>query len=56
MKLQGASAPRPLTHDLLVNILAELDDETKQEILELARSESFLLAAEDYLRSTSRLH
>src|SRR5262249_46672621 len=25
MKLQGASAPRPLTHDLLVNILGELD-------------------------------
>src|ERR1700729_808932 len=24
MKLQGASAPRPLTHDLLVNVLAEL--------------------------------
>jgi bifunctional DNase/RNase len=25
MKLQGASAPRPLTHDLLVNILGELE-------------------------------
>ena len=25
MKLQGATAPRPLTHDLLVNILGELD-------------------------------
>jgi len=25
MKLQGAEAPRPLTHDLLVNILGELD-------------------------------
>ena len=25
MKLQGASTPRPLTHDLLVNILSELD-------------------------------
>ncbi len=25
MKLQGADAPRPLTHDLLVNILGELD-------------------------------
>ena len=24
MKLQGASTPRPLTHDLLVNVLAEL--------------------------------
>ncbi len=27
MKLQGADAPRPLTHDLLVNILGELDVE-----------------------------
>ena len=27
MKLQGATAPRPLTHDLLVNILSELDVE-----------------------------
>jgi hypothetical protein len=34
----------------------ELDDQTKREVLELARSESFLLAAEDYLRSTRRLH
>src|ERR1700710_1173279 len=25
MKLQGATAPRPLTHDLLVNMLGELD-------------------------------
>ncbi len=25
MKLQGAVAPRPLTHDLLVNMLGELD-------------------------------
>src|ERR1700758_2703917 len=25
MKLQGAEAPRPLTHDLLVNILGELE-------------------------------
>jgi hypothetical protein len=34
----------------------ELDDETKESLLELARSESFLLAAEDYLRATRRLH
>jgi uncharacterized protein len=27
MKLQGASAPRPLTHDLLVNMLGELEVE-----------------------------
>jgi hypothetical protein len=34
----------------------ELDDQTKHEVLELARNESFLLAAEDYLRVTGRLH
>jgi hypothetical protein len=34
----------------------DLDDQTKQEVLELARDESFLLAAEDYLRSTRHLH
>jgi hypothetical protein len=31
----------------------ELDDETKRDVLELA-DESFLLAAEDYLRQTRR--
>jgi len=35
---------------------AELDDETKESVLELARNESFLLAAEDYLRATRYLH
>jgi hypothetical protein len=33
-----------------------LDEQTKDEILELARGESFLLAAEDYLRATRRHH
>jgi hypothetical protein len=33
----------------------ELDEETKQEVLELA-DESFLLAAEDYLRQTRNFH
>jgi hypothetical protein len=33
----------------------ELDEETKQEVLELA-DESFLLAAEDYLRRTRNFH
>jgi hypothetical protein len=33
----------------------ELDDETKRDVLELA-DESFLLAAEDYLRQTRRFH
>jgi hypothetical protein len=35
---------------------AELDDETKATVLELARDETFLLAAEDYLRATRHLH
>jgi hypothetical protein len=34
----------------------DLDDETKETVLELARDETFLLAAEDYLRSTRRYH
>ena len=33
----------------------ELDEETKREVLELA-DESFLLAAEDYLRRTRNFH
>jgi hypothetical protein len=35
---------------------AELDDETKETVLELARDESFLLAAEDYLLATRHFH
>jgi hypothetical protein len=35
---------------------ADLDDETKQTVLELARDETFLLAAEDYLRATRHYH
>ena len=35
---------------------ADLDDETKANVLELARDEMFLYAAEEYLRSTRRLH
>jgi hypothetical protein len=35
---------------------SELDQETKESVLELARDESFLLAAEDYLRATLYYH
>ena len=35
---------------------AELDDETKATVLELARDQDFLLAAEDYLLATRYLH
>jgi len=34
----------------------ELDHETKNTVLELARDETFLLAAEDYLRICRRYH
>jgi hypothetical protein len=34
----------------------ELDQETKDTVLELARDETFLLAAEDYLRICRRYH
>ena len=34
----------------------DLDQETKDTVLELARDETFLLAAEDYLRATRHLH
>jgi hypothetical protein len=35
---------------------AELDAETKATMLELARDETFLLACEDYIRTTAYLH
>ena len=34
----------------------ELDQETKDTVLELARDETFLLAAEDYLRICRHYH
>jgi hypothetical protein len=34
----------------------ELDSETKETVLELARDEMFLLAAEEYLRSCRLYH
>ncbi len=41
MKLQGASAPRPLTHDLLVNILNELDVEVLRVTVTELRENTF---------------
>ena len=35
---------------------SDLDDETKGAVLELARDETFLLAAEDYLLATRHYH
>ena len=35
---------------------SEVDDETKEKLAELGRDEGLLLAVEDYLRRTDRLH
>jgi hypothetical protein len=35
---------------------AELDDDTKGHLAELAQNRSFLLAVEEYLRRTRRFH
>ena len=39
-----------------VSLDADLDEETKGTVLELAGDEEFLLMAEDYLRATRRVH
>jgi hypothetical protein len=41
MKLQGATAPRPLTHDLLVNILNELEVEVLRVTVTELRENTF---------------
>jgi hypothetical protein len=41
MKLQGTSAPRPLTHDLLVNMLGELDVEVVHVTVTELRENTF---------------
>ena len=41
MKLQGATAPRPLTHDLLVNILNELEVEVVRVTVTELRENTF---------------
>src|SRR5438067_6485934 len=41
MKLQGAAAPRPLTHDLLVNILNELEVEVVRVTVTELRENTF---------------
>jgi hypothetical protein len=52
-----------LTHSgKMPNFLAELasdsdlDDQTKGQLVELAADRSFLLAVEEYLRTTQRVH
>lgn len=41
MKLQGATAPRPLTHDLLVNMLGELEVEVARVTVTELRENTF---------------
>ena len=41
MKLQGATAPRPLTHDLLVNMLNELEVEVVRVTVTELRDNTF---------------
>jgi hypothetical protein len=41
-------------HELAID--ADLDDDTKGTLTELASDESFLLAVEDYLRRTTVVH
>src|SRR5919201_3630079 len=41
MKLQGVTAPRPLTHDLLVNMLGELDVEIVRVTVTELRENTF---------------
>jgi bifunctional DNase/RNase len=41
VKLQGADAPRPLTHDLIVNILGELDVEVVRVTVTELRENAF---------------
>ena len=41
MKLQGATVPRPLTHDLLVNMLGELDVEVVRVTVTELRENTF---------------
>jgi bifunctional DNase/RNase len=41
MKLQGATAPRPLTHDLLINILGELEAEVVKVTVTELRENTF---------------
>src|SRR3954452_10946309 len=41
MKLQGPTAPRPLTHDMLVNMLGELDVEVVRVTVTELRESTF---------------
>jgi hypothetical protein len=52
--LQRAGRIEPFLAQLAAD--ADVDDETKEKLAELGRDEGLLLAVEDYLQRTNRLH
>ena len=52
--LQRAGRIEPFLAQLAAD--RDVDDETKEKLAELGRDEGLLLAVEDYLQRTSRLH
>jgi len=52
--LQRAGRIEPFLAQLAAD--SDVDDETKEKLAELGRDEGLLLAVEDYLQRTNRLH
>jgi hypothetical protein len=52
--LQRAGRIEPFLAQLAAD--TDVDDETKRKLAELGRDEGLLLAVEDYLQRTNRLH
>jgi hypothetical protein len=52
--LQRAGRIEPFLAQLAAD--SDVDEETKQKLAELGRDEGLLLAVEDYLQRTNRLH
>jgi hypothetical protein len=52
--LQRAGRIEPFLAQLTAD--SDVDDETKEKLAELGRDEELLLAVEDYLQRTNRLH
>ena len=52
--IQRAGRMEPFLAQLAAD--SDVDDETKQKLAELGRDEGLLLAVEDYLQRTNRLH
>ena len=52
--IQRAGRMEPFLAQLAAD--TDVDDDTKQQLAELGRDEGLLLAVEDYLQRTDRLH